>query len=285
MQHRKREVMRDIEKSLFVEECSLVKLIEKTIKDLPEKSLLKQITEEYRSNGKDAKVYFVNRELIRRLIELISDRSYKEIEADIKNIFGNYSFIADYILDELKWILKDLKNIIGKVNRERLNSIVYILFPFANVLPHENLIILYTTNDSDKLTPILLHEYVHILRLDLYVWNSLVNSGFVKKLDKRIRKEIVELVAELATIYLLENAGLGELVEKRRSMIEETFQKYQKLKEEVAKYVVTQREIKMMAYIKAYELIRNNKIKIIRTVERGIRKYLEELKYSKHIRK
>ena len=274
--------MRNIEKSLFVEECSLIKLIEKSIKDLPEKSLLKQITEEYRSNGKDAKVYFVNRELIRRLIERISDRSYKEIEADIKNIFGNYSFIANYILDESKWILKDLKNIRGKVNREKLNSLVYILFPFANALPHENLIILYTANDSDKLIPVLIHEYVHILRLDLYVWNSLVNSGFVKKLAKRIRKEIVELSAELATIYLLENAGLGELVEKRRSMIEETFREYQKLKEEVAKYIVTQREIKMMVYIKAYELIRNDKIR--RIVERGIRKYLEELKYSENIR-
>ena len=220
MQYLKREVMRGVEKSLFVEECSLVKLIEKSIKDLPEKSLLKQITEECRSNGKDAKVYFVNRELIRRLIERISDRSYKEIETDVKNIFGNYGFIADYILNELKWILNDLKNIRGKVSREKLNSLVYILFPFATALPHENLIILYTANDSDKLIPLLLHEYVHILRLDLHVWNSLVNSAFVKKLAKRIREEIVELVAELAMIYLLENAELWELVEKRKSIVE-----------------------------------------------------------------
>ncbi len=272
--------MKDIEKSLFIEEYSLVKLIEKSIKDLPEKSLLKQINEKYKEMGKDAKVYFVDRELIRKIIEQISDRDYSEVEAYIKNVFGNYSFIADCIFSYLKWILNDLKNIIGKVSREKLNSLLYILFPFATPLPDKNLIILYTTNDQDKSIPILLHEYIHILRLDLYVLNSLVNSGFVKKLGKRIRKEIVELAAELGMIYLLENAGLRELAEKRRSMIEEVFQEYQKLKEEIAKYVVTQREIKMMAYLKAYELIRNDKIR--RIVERGIRKYLEELKYYKH---
>ena len=167
-----------------------------------------------------------------------------------------------------------------KVSQEELSLLLYILFPFGIPisLPDKSQILLYTTNDPNKLIPVLLHEYLHLLRLDLDVWISLQQNGFVEKLEKNVQEEFLELTAELIMIYLLENAGLRELVDERKRMIEEVFQEYQKLKEKLGIDREIERERKMIAYLKAYELIRNDEIRKI--VEGEIKKYLEKLKCS-----
>lgn len=272
--------MKDIEKFLFIEKYSLEELIEKNIKNLPQDSLLKQIIKEYKKKGKNIEVYFVERGSIKKLIEYIIGKDYREAEANIKNILGDYSFVADYILSDLDWFLNDLKDIREKVSQEELSLLLYILFPFGIPisLPDKSQILLYTTNDPNKLIPVLLHEYLHLLRLDLDVWISLQQNGFVEKLEKNVQEEFLELTAELIMIYLLENAGLRELVDERKRMIEEVFQEYQKLKEKLGIDREIERERKMIAYLKAYELIRNDEIRKI--VEGEIKKYLEKLRCS-----
>jgi hypothetical protein len=277
--------MKDIEKFLFIEKYSLEELIEKNIKNLPQDSLLKQIIKEYKKKGKNIEVYFVERGSIKKLIEYIIGKDYREAEANIKNILGDYSFVADYILSDLNWFLNDLKDIREKVSQEELSLLLYILFPFgipislpdkSQILKYQ--ILLYTTNDPNKLIPVLLHEYLHLLRLDLDVWISLQQNGFVEKLEKNVQEEFLELTAELIMIYLLENAGLRELVDERKRMIKEVFQEYQKLKEKLGIDREIERERKMIAYLKAYELIRNDEIRKI--VEGEIKKYLEKLRCS-----
>lgn len=272
--------MKDIEKFLFIEKYSLEELIEKNIKNLPQDSLLKQIIKEYKKKGKNIEVYFVERGSIKKLIEYIIGKDYREAEANIKNILGDYSFVADYILSDLDWFLNDLKDIREKVSQEELSLLLYILFPFGIPisLPDKSQILLYTTNDPNKLIPVLLHEYLHLLRLDLDVWISLQQNGFVEKLEKNVQEEFLELTAELIMIYLLENAGLRELVDERKRMIEEVFQEYQKLKEKLGIDREIERERKMIAYLKAYELMRNDEIRKI--VEGEIKKYLEKLRCS-----
>jgi hypothetical protein len=260
--------MKDIEKFLFIEKYSLEELIEKNIKNLPQDSLLKQIIKEYKKKGKNIEVYFVERGSIKKLIEYIIGKDYREAEANIKNILGDYSFVADYILSDLDWFLNDLKDIREKVSQEELSLLLYILFPFgipislpdkSQILKYQ--ILLYTTNDPNKLIPVLLHEYLHLLRLDLDVWISLQQNGFVEKLEKNVQEEFLELTAELIMIYLLENTGLRELVNERKRMIEEVFQEYQKLKEKIGIDREIERERKMIAYLKAYELTRNDEIR------------------------
>ena len=63
-------------------------------------------------------------------------------------------------------------------------------------------------------------------------------------------------------------------MDERKRMIEEVFQEYQKLKEKLG----IDRERKRIAYLKAYELTRNDEIRKI--VEGEIKKYLEKLRCS-----
>jgi len=147
----------------------------------------------------------------------------------------------------------------------------------------------------NALLPTLIHEYIHLPSLDTYIFGSIEggkNINLYEIIDKYIKpsnplyegyenKEFpkYEIATELTIIYILKNAGIGDLSLNRMYFIITKLNEIKEIKEKVRIDKIP-RERMLLSYLTAYEIHKlanknENMKEILKNINEAINEKLE----------
>ena len=254
---------------------------------------------------KNPSVYIIDRSLVKKIIECALTNGYKITDFQLENcidrhapelptpvrkhIISSIYFVPQEELPESIHSLDDVVNLYteyvptGYPNR-RLSSISIV----KNAL----------LNESGSLIEPVIHEYIHLTPLEssyirprietetnLYdIINNIIqhNPPYSNYKNDIFPKN--ETVTELITIYILQDAGMENIVLNKRKIIEIKLHEIEELKKRIGINKLL-KEIYLISYLIAYEIYRLSYIdknmketleNINKIIEDGLRSYIEE---------
>ena len=250
-------------------------------------------------------VYIIDRSLVKGIIKCALTNGYKITDFQLENCIDKYApelpipvrkhiissayFVPQEELSESVHSLDDVVNLYneyvptGYPNR-RLSSLSIV----KNIL----------LNESESLIASVIHEYIHLTPLEssyirprietetnLYdIINNMIqhNPSYSNYKDEILPKH--EIVTEMTTIYILQDAGMENISLNRRKIIEIKLHEIEELKKRMG-IGKTLKEIYLISYLIAYDIYRLSYVdknmkktleNINRIIEDGLRSYIEE---------
>ncbi|MFP3166972.1 MAG: hypothetical protein RXQ68_00890 [Candidatus Nanopusillus sp.] len=274
---------------------------------------------------RDPTVYIIDRSLLREIVkcaltdgykiqdqqarlEYCVDKHYPELPADIKGILKSIS--EDGIPQEkiyldkiLQMDPKSLEDFIDLYTQNIATAYTFSPEPIRIMIIKDDLF-----PKSDPSLATIIHEYIHSTNKDNYDIRPKIESIINKVVDKYIKPHDpsyeeyynkkkknsildwilnLETIAELATIYILQDSNLIEPFINRKEFLEEKLDQIKQLKEKTGISKIP-REDRILAYLIGYYIfeqrdknddIREISGKINKIIEDVLRSYIEgELK-------
>jgi hypothetical protein len=254
---------------------------------------------------KNPSVYIIDRPLVKEIIKCALTNGYKITDFQLENCIDKYA-------PELPIPIR--KHIISStyfVPQEELSESVHSLDDVVNLYteyvptgyPNRRLSSLSIMknallNESGSLITTVIHEYIHLTPLEssyirprietqtnLYdIINNIIQHN---PLYSNYKNDILpkhEIVTEMTTIYILQDAGMENISLNRRKIIEIKLHEIEELKKRIGINRIL-KEIYLISYLIAYDIYRlsyvdKNMKKILeninRIIEDGLRSYIEE---------
>jgi hypothetical protein len=254
---------------------------------------------------KNPSVYIIDRSLVKKIIECALTNGYKITDSQLENcidrhapelptpvrkhIISSIYFVPQEELSESVHSLDDVVNLYTEYvptgyQNKRLSSISIV----KNAL----------LNESGSLIGPVIHEYIHLTPLEssyirprietqtnLYdIINNMIQHS---PLYSNYKNDIFpknETITELTTIYILQDAGIENIILNRRKIIEIKLHETEELKKRIGINKLL-KEIHLISYLIAYEIYRLSYVdknmketleNINRIIEDGLRSYIED---------
>jgi len=254
---------------------------------------------------KNPSVYIIDRSLVERIIECALTNGYKITDFQLENCIDRHA-------PELPTLIR--KHIISSayfVPQEELLESVHSLDDVVNLYteyvptgyPNRRLLALSIVknaliNESGSLIASVIHEYIHLTPLEssyirprietkTNLYNIIDNMIQHNPLYSNYKDEIFpkhEIITELTTIYILQDAGMESILLNRRKIIERKLHEIEELKRRIGINKIL-KEIYLISYLIAYEIYRLSYVdknmketleNINKIIEDGLRSYIEE---------
>jgi len=258
--------------------------------------ILLKIAEE--DKEKNPSVYIIDRSLVKKIIECALTNGYKITDFQLENCIDRHA-------PELPTLIR--KHIISSayfVPQEELLESVHSLDDVVNLYieyvptgyPNRRLSALSIVknaliNESESLIASVIHEYIHLTPLEssyirprietkTNLYNIINNMIQHNPLYSNYKDEIFpkhEIITELTTIYILQDAGMENIILNRRKIIEIKLHEIKELKRRIG-INKPLKEIYLISYLIAYEIYRLSYVdKIMKETLENINKIIEDV--------